>query len=69
MCVSDRHGLDAGDTRDEQLGRTWIAAQDLRVIFHCPDRSRAEQALYRWLAYCADSQIPELVRLASTIDS
>lgn len=61
-------GLDAGDTPDEQLARTWIAAQDLRLIFHCPDRAHAEQALSRWLAYCADTEIPELVRLATTIN-
>ena len=62
-------GLDAGDTPDEQLARTWVAAQDLRLIFSCPDRERAEQSLYRWLAYCADADIPELSRLARTIDS
>jgi transposase len=62
-------GLDAGDTPDEQLARTWIAAQELRLIFGCPDRARAAQALYRWLASCADADIPELTRLARTIDS
>jgi transposase len=62
-------GLDAGDTDDEQLARTWIAAQDLRLIFHCPDQARARQALYRWMIYCADSKIPELTRLTTTIDS
>ena len=62
-------GLDAGDTPDEQLARTWIAAQQLRLIYHSPDRARAEQALYRWLNYCADADIPELIRLATTIDS
>ena len=62
-------GLDAGDTPDEQLARTWIAAQDLRLIFSNPDRTRAAQALYRWLTYCADADIPELTRLARTIDS
>jgi transposase len=62
-------GLDAGDTNDEQLARAWIAAQDLRLIYHRPDRARAEQALYRWLAYRADADIPELARLATTIDS
>ena len=30
-------GLDVGDTPDEQLARTWIVAQDLRLIYHCPD--------------------------------
>jgi transposase len=62
-------GLDAGDTHDEQLARTWVAAQDLRLIFTCPDRASAAQALYRWLDYCAHADIPELTRLARTIDS
>jgi hypothetical protein len=62
-------GLDAGDTDDEQLTRTWIAAQELRLIFSCPDRSRAAETLYRWLTFCADADIPELTGLARTIDS
>lgn len=62
-------GLATGDTPDEQLARTWIAAQDLRLIYHSPDRARADQALYRWLTSCADANIPELTRLATTIDS
>ena len=62
-------GLATGDTPDEQLARTWIAAQDLRLIYHSPDRARADQALYRWLTFCADANIPELTRLATTIDS
>jgi transposase len=62
-------GLDAGDTGDEQLTRTWVAAQDLRLIYHSRDRTRAQGPLYRWLTYCADAQIPELTRLARTIDS
>jgi transposase len=62
-------GLDAGDTADEQLARTWVAAQDLRLIYQTGDRARAAAALYRWLAYCADAEIPELSRLARTIDS
>jgi hypothetical protein len=62
-------GLDAGDTDDEQLARTWIVAHDLRLNFHCPDRARVEAHLYRWLTYCTDTDIPELTRLATTIDS
>ena len=54
-------GLDAGDSDDEQLARTWTAAQDLRLIYHAPDRARAEAALYRWLLYCADADIPGIV--------
>jgi transposase len=62
-------GLDAGDTADEQLARTWVAAQDLRLIYQAGDRARAAQTLYRWLAYCAEADIPELTRVARTIDS
>lgn len=62
-------GLDAGDTGDEQIGKTWIAAQDLRLIYRCHDRAEAEQKLYRWFVHCADAEVPELLRLARTIDS
>ena len=62
-------GLDAGDTADEQLARTWIAAQDLRLIYQAGDRDRAAAGALPWLAYCADADIPELTRLARTIDS
>jgi transposase len=62
-------GLDAGDTTDEQLAKTWIAAQELRLLYRCPDRARAEQHLYAWLVHCADAGVPELQRLAYTIDA
>jgi transposase len=62
-------GLDAGDTTDEQLAKTWIAAQELRLLYRCPDRARAEQHLYAWLVHCADAGVPELLRLAYTIDA
>jgi transposase len=62
-------GLDAGDTQDEQLAKTWIAAQELRLLFRCADRARAQAHLYAWLVHCADADVPELERLARTIDS
>lgn len=61
-------GLALGDV-DEQIGRTWVAAQDLRLIYRARDRRDAEQRLHRWLTLCADSGVPELHRLARTIDS
>lgn len=61
-------GLELGD-RDAQISRTWVAAQDLRLIYHARDRADAEQRLHRWLTYCADTNIAELHRLARTIDS
>lgn len=62
-------GLAAGDTDDEQLAKTWIAAQDLRLPTAARGRPRAEEHLYRWLTHCADAGVPELRRLARTIDS
>ena len=62
-------GLRAGD-RSEQVGKAWIAAQDLRLLLHrSADRRHACQRLHRWLTFCADSNIPELHRLPRTVDS
>ena len=61
-------GLDAGDL-DQQIGLTWIAAQDLRRIYGSASRGEAEARLYSWFVHCADSGVPELRRLATTIDS
>jgi transposase len=61
-------GLEAGDV-DEQIGLTWIAAQDLCLLFESTSRYQAEQRLHRWFVHCADAEMPELRRLATTIDS
>jgi transposase len=61
-------GLAAGD-RNEQVGRAWIAAQELRLLYRCPDRDRAERHLLRWFVDVAEHEIPELVRLARTLDA
>lgn len=61
-------GLELGD-RDAQISTTWIAAQDLRQVYRAQGRADAEQRLHRWLTFCANSTVPELHRLAGTIDS
>src|SRR5689334_22439281 len=62
-------GLAAGDV-DEQIAHTWIAAQDLRLIYQrSASRAQAAERLYRWFCHCADTDIPELHRLARTIDA
>ncbi len=61
-------GLDVGDV-DGQVAAAWIAAQDLRLIYRAKTRHDAQRRLHRWLVHCADSDVPELHRLASTIDS
>ena len=60
-------GLHAGDV-NQQIGLTWIAAQELCRLYACSNRAAAEQHLYRWLTHCADAEVPELRRLARTID-
>jgi transposase len=60
--------LAVGDV-DQQIALSWIAAQDLRAIYDCSSRYRAEQHLHRWLTHCAEHDIPELRRLARTIDT
>jgi transposase len=61
-------GLAAGDD-GQQVGRAWIAAQELRLLYREPSRDRAERRLLRWLGDVADHEIPELVRLARTLDA
>jgi transposase len=61
-------GLEAGDD-NQQIGRAWIAAQELRLLYREPDRPHAERRLLRWFTDIAEHQIPELVRLARTIDA
>ena len=60
-------GLDVGDV-DGQVAAAWIAAQDLRLLYRARDRDDAGRRLHRWLEHCADSGVPELHRLARTID-
>jgi transposase len=61
-------GLATGDDR-EQVGRAWIAAQELRLLYREPTRDRAERRLLRWFTAVAEHEIPELVRLARTLDA
>lgn len=61
-------GLKAGDD-DQQVARAWIAAQDLRRLYRCRTRAQAERHLLAWFTTVAEHEIPELVRLARTLDS
>jgi len=53
---------------DEQIAQAWIAAQDLRRIYASANLAEAQARLYEWFIHCTDS-VPELRRLATTIDS
>jgi transposase len=61
-------GLDAGDD-DQQIGRAWIAAQELRLLCRDKTRARGERRLLAWFTFVAEHEIPELMRLARTLDS
>lgn len=62
-------GLAAGDL-DGQVAHAWIAAQDLRLIYRATTAQDAQRRLHAWLEHCAArDDIPELHRLAATIDS
>ena len=61
-------GLDAGDA-DQQVAKAWIAAQELRLLYRQPTRARAEQRLLAWFTRVAEDEVPELLRLARTLDA
>jgi transposase len=61
-------GLAVGDD-GQQVGRAWIAAQELRLLYRELSRDRAERRLLRWFTAVAEYGIPELVRLARTLDA
>jgi len=61
-------GLDTGDAGGH-VAAAWIAAQYLRLLCRAPDRTRAEELLYRLLMHCADAHVLELTRLARTLDA
>lgn len=53
--------------------KTWIAKEELRRLLALagthPDRSVISQRLYRFYTWCADADIPDLARLAATIET
>jgi hypothetical protein len=53
-----------------QLTDTWMAAQELQLLYaRSHDLADAKRRLWRILDRCARSQVPELHRLARTLDS
>jgi transposase len=59
-------GIEAGD-HNGQVAAAWVAAQELRAIYHCRDRGQAAARLYDWTVFCIDSGVAEVARLARTI--
>jgi hypothetical protein len=61
-------GIEAGDS-DAQVQRAWIAVQELRLLYRETSRAGAERRLLRWFTDIAEHEIPELLRLARTLDA
>jgi Transposase len=61
-------GLDVGDV-DGQVAAAWIAAQDLRLLYWAAPARPPSGGCTGGLVHCADSEVPELHRLAATIDA
>lgn len=60
-------GLDRGD-RWGEVGAAYLAKELLRETFSAVDVAHARRRLMVFFQWCADAGVPELVRLASTID-
>ncbi|MBW3640115.1 MAG: ISL3 family transposase [Actinobacteria bacterium] len=53
-----------------QLTQTWMVAQELQLLYaRSHDLADAKQRLWRILDRCARSEVPELLRLARTLDT
>ncbi len=61
-------GLAAGDPNG-QVAAAWIAAQELRHVYGARDLGQARRRLQSFYWACADSDVPELLRLARTISA
>lgn len=60
-------GLEAGDPYDE-VRCTWVAKELLRAIYQAPDIYHARLEFERFFEWAAEVDVPEVTRLATTID-
>jgi len=60
--------LDADDLTGE-IGAAWACKELLRQLLAQHDPARIRQALWRFYTACADANMPEATRLASTIET
>ena len=59
--------LAAGDP-DGEVGAAIVAKELLRDVYAAVDHAHARRRLIVFFQYCADAEVPELARLARTID-
>lgn len=62
-----RAGLAAGD-RDGEIAAVWLARELLSEVYAAPDLAAAKRRLTVFFQHAADANVPELTRLARTID-
>ena len=63
------HALSVGDP-SPQLMHAWMVAQELMLLYRrSHDLAEAKHRLWRILDRCARSEVPELLRLARTLDA
>lgn len=59
-------GLDDGDPTGE-VEAAWVAKEHLRRVYDAGSRGTAQRRLAAFYRHCADADVPELRRLATTI--
>lgn len=59
--------LNAGDPYGE-VGAAWLAKELLRSVYAASGEAHARRRLLEFFHYCAEVEIPELTRLARTVD-
>lgn len=59
--------LRAADT-DDEVGSAWVAVDLLRRVYRAPDRDTAHRRLVTFYEWVATVDVPEITRLATTID-
>lgn len=59
--------LAVGDP-DGEVGAAWLAKELLRAVYAAADEAHARRRLIEFWQYCAEADVPELTRLATTVD-
>jgi hypothetical protein len=68
--VIERVGTDVLDpAQPESISGDWDFLGLLNGIAHLPTRARAERRLLAWFTRVAEHEVPELLRLARTLDA
>ena len=60
--------LRAADT-DDEVAAAWIAVDLLRRMYQAPDRDTAHRRLITFYEWAVTVEIPEITRMATTIDT